>query len=105
MSNLESLRKRGNFLAKEPFSEEKDKLKENVEKKLPSQTIETEKYTPSKNQRKTLKVSSQTKKELEELKRYLQVEYNYEVIQFLIDDYVTSQLSPSEKVRFKGNTQ
>lgn len=111
MSNLEALRKRGNFAPKEAFeekeaTEEKKKVTRPVAKKQSTaiENIETDKYVPSTNQRKTLKVSPQTKKELEELKRYLRVEFNYEVIQFLIDDYVNTRLSTSEKARFKGNT-
>jgi len=50
-------------------------------------------------------VSPQTKAEIQELKRYLKMGYNYEVIQFLIDDYVEDHLSSSEKRRFKENTE
>ena len=105
MSNLETLRKRGNFTPTQSFVEPEKEPK--VEINQPTQSaeiIETDKYIPSPNQRKTLKVSPQTKKELEELKRYLKVEYNYEAIQFLIDNYVNTQLSSQEKNRFKDNT-
>ncbi|KGB49681.1 hypothetical protein LH61_09420 [Leuconostoc mesenteroides P45] len=105
MSNLEALRKRGNFTPKESFieSEKEPKFKINQPSQK-TEIIETDKYIPSPNQRKTLKVSPQTKKELEELKRYLKVEYNYEAIQFLIDNYVNSQLTAQEKNHFKDNT-
>ena len=105
MSNLETLRKSGNFTPKQSFVEQEKEPQ--VEINQPTQSteiIETDKYIPSPNQRKTLKVSPQTKKELEELKRYLKVEYNYEAIQFLIDNYVNTQLSAQEKNRFKDNT-
>ncbi|MCT4420503.1 hypothetical protein EFT49_09980 [Leuconostoc falkenbergense] len=105
MSNLETLRKRGNFTPKQSFVEPEKEPK--VEINQPTQSaeiIETDKYIPSPNQRKTLKVSPQTKKELEELKRYLKVECNYEAIQFLIDNYVNTQLSGQERNRFKDNT-
>ena len=105
MSNLETLRKRGNFTPKESFIEtEKEPPIEINQPIKNNEIIETDKYIPSPNQRKTLKVSPQTKKELEELKRYLKVEYNYEAIQFLIDNYVNTQLSAQEKNRFKDNT-
>lgn len=105
MSNLETLRKRGNFTPKESFIEtEKEPPVEIKQPIKNNEIIETDKYIPSPNQRKTLKVSPQTKKELEELKRYLKVEYNYEAIQFLIDNYVNTQLSAQEKNRFKDNT-
>jgi len=105
MSNLETLRKRGNFTPKESFIEtEKETPVEITQPIKNDEIIETDKYIPSPNQRKTLKVSPQTKKELEELKRYLKVEYNYEAIQFLIDNYVNTQLSAQEKNRFKDNT-
>ncbi|MCK8617990.1 hypothetical protein LNP00_06445 [Fructobacillus sp. M158] len=111
MSNLEALRKRGNFAPKEAFEEkkapeEKKEVTKQVDEKQSNavEEIATDKYVPSPNQRKTLKVSPQTKRELEELKRYLRVEFNYEAIQFLIDDYVNTRLTASEKTRFKGNT-
>ncbi|MDI6668139.1 hypothetical protein QMA56_10525 [Leuconostoc falkenbergense] len=105
MSNLETLRKRGNFTPKESFIETEKEIPVEINQPIKNdEIIETDKYIPSPNQRKTLKVSPQTKKELEELKRYLKVEYNYEAIQFLIDNYVNTQLSAQEKNRFKDNT-
>lgn len=105
MSNLETLRKRGNFTPKQSFVESEKEPKVEINKPTQNEEIiETDKYIPSPNQRKTLKVSPQTKKELEELKRYLKVEYNYEAIQFLIDNYVNTNLNPKEKSRFKDNT-
>lgn len=58
----------------------------------------------SENQRKTLKVSPQTKTEIEELKRELKMGFNYEVIQFLIDNYVHDHLNLQQQKRFHENS-
>lgn len=107
VNKLEALRKKGNFTPEKPFLENDTVTPKKEKENKPVSTIpdETSKYIPATNQRKTLKVSPQTKAEIEELKRYLKMGYNYEVIQFLIDDYVDDHLSPSEKRRFKENTE
>lgn len=72
MSNLETLRKRGNFTPKQSFVEPEKEPK--VEINQPTQSaeiIETDKYIPSPNQRKTLKVSPQTKKRIRGTKTLL----------------------------------
>lgn len=58
----------------------------------------------SNNQRKTIKVSPQTKAEIEELKRFLRMGFNYEVIQFLIDNYVHEHLNLQQQKRFHENS-
>ena len=58
----------------------------------------------SNNQRKTIKVSPQTKAEIEELKRFLRMGFNYEVIQFLIDNYVHEHLNLKPQKRFHENS-
>lgn len=110
INKLETLRKKGNFTPAKPFSEsreipQKTKFKEKNDVKADETSDETSQYIPATNQRKTLKVSPKTKVEIEELKRYVKMEYNYEVIQFLIDNYVADHLSSSEKRRFKENTE
>lgn len=110
MSNLENLRKKGNFQPNQAYNPSNDEKKiKNIEPQKKSeeqkQTNDSaDKYIPSVNQRKSLKVSPQTKIELEELKRSLQLGFNYEVIQYLIDNYINTNFSQKEKQRFKENT-
>lgn len=111
MSNhLEKLRKQGNFTPQKSFMEDSSLENEkNVYKKTDNSKdsidTENEKYIPGKNQRKTLKVSPQTKLEIEELKRELRMGFNYEVIQYLIDNYVHEHLNPRQQQRFHENTK
>ncbi|WP_282802548.1 hypothetical protein [Secundilactobacillus kimchicus] len=97
VNKLEELRKRGNFTPQNPFSES-DSTQQNTHNKI--EPDETAKYISAANQRKTLKVSPQTKSEIEELKRQLKMSFNYEVIQFLIDDYIETHLTAAEKKEF-----
>lgn len=114
INKLEELRKTGNFTPNKPFDDSVEKKidkqlsnESNLEKdeKKRQKNVEVAKYIPSTNQRKTLKVSNQTKAEIEELKRQLKMGFNYEVIQYLIDNYVDTTLSTSQKRRFRENTE
>lgn len=102
-NKLEELRKSGNFTPQEPFSGKSADNRSNIT--FHKKETDTSKYIPSANQRRTLKVSNQTNKEITELKRHLKLRYVYEVVQFLIDDYVKDHFSVSEKKRFEDNTK
>ena len=52
-----------------------------------------------KNQKATIKISGEIKKNLEAIKVMQKLKYDYEAIQFLIDDF-TQSLSPEEKRRY-----
>lgn len=113
-NHLEALRKQGNFTPQNSFHEETndehsesnpkeviDHNQTNSESKIVPDSV---KYVPGKNQRKTIKVSPQTKAEIEELKRQLKMGFNYEVIQFLIDNYVHEHLNLQQQKRFHENS-
>lgn len=109
-NHLETLRKQGNFTPQNSFHDETSDSKPkkvtaqnhpNSESKIVPESV---KYVPGKNQRKTLKVSPQTKAEIEELKRELKMGFNYEVIQFLIDNYVHDHLNLQQQKRFHENS-
>ncbi|MCT6890222.1 MAG: hypothetical protein M3Z87_11325 [Lactobacillus sp.] len=104
-NHLEELRKQGNFTPQNAFHEEETKPKYiNNQQETTKIVAESVKYVPGKNQRKTIKISPQTKAEIEELKRELRMGYNYEVIQFLIDTYVHDHLNIQQQKRFHENS-
>jgi uncharacterized FlaG/YvyC family protein len=58
-----------------------------------------------KNQQGSIKISNQSKEELEALMKITNTKYNYEIIDLLIDWYVEKELTPAQKKKFKLLTE
>ncbi|MBJ8113696.1 hypothetical protein JDS99_29650 [Bacillus cereus group sp. N6] len=58
-----------------------------------------------KNQQGSIKISNQSKEELEALMKITNTKYNYEIIDLLIDWYVEKELTPAQRKKFKLLTE
>ncbi|PGA96611.1 hypothetical protein [Bacillus wiedmannii] len=58
-----------------------------------------------KNQQGSIKISNQSKEELEALMKITNTKYNYEIIDLLIDWYVEKELTPTQRKKFKLLTE
>ncbi|MEK4894230.1 hypothetical protein MHH74_29840 [Bacillus sp. FSL M7-0996] len=77
-----------------------DSLDSNTEKKL--QTPEKKNF---KNQQGSIKISSQSKEELEALMKITNTKFTHEIIDLLINRYVESELTAEQKIKFKLLTE
>ncbi|KFM95608.1 hypothetical protein D0U04_28095 [Bacillus clarus] len=75
-------------------------LIENTEKKI--QAPEKKKF---KNQQGSIKISSQSKEELEALMKLTNTKYAHEIIDLLINCYVENELTVEQKIKFKLLTE
>ncbi|WIY58959.1 hypothetical protein [Bacillus arachidis] len=82
-----------------PKNEQKQ---ENQQAKKKEQTPEKKKF---KNQKGSIKISSQSKKELGTLMKLTTTKYAHEIIDLLIHHYVENQLAPEQKRKFKLLTE
>ncbi|QWH75510.1 hypothetical protein EXW59_01230 (plasmid) [Bacillus mycoides] len=65
----------------------------------------TEPKKKFKNQQGSIKISNQSKEELEVLMKLTNTKFNYEIIDLLIDRYVENELTPEQKRKFKLLTE
>ncbi|MGE7939842.1 hypothetical protein [Bacillus paramycoides] len=116
-------RKKSNFEPTEPYVPEQGQAttenKEVAATVTPSQPKTEEKTTTRKekriektepkkkfkNQQGSIKISNQSKEELEVLMKLTNTKFNYEIIDLLIDRYVENELTPDQKRKFKLLTE
>lgn len=113
-------RTKGNFNPKDPYvpNENSDGTKKeetptpsaptveqkqvNQKEKNKEQATEKKKF---KNQQGSIKISSQSKEELEALMKLTNTKYAHEIIDLLIDRYVENELTSAQKRKFKLLTE
>lgn len=114
-------RKKSNFEPTEPYVPEQGQavVENNELPAAPSQPKTEEKQvTPKekrnektepkkkfKNQQGSIKISNQSKEELEVLMKLTNTKFTYEIIDLLIDRYVENELTPDQKRKFKLLTE
>lgn len=54
-----------------------------------------------KNQKGSIKISNQSKQELEALMKLTNTKFHYEIIDLLVDRYIENELTPEQKRKFK----
>lgn len=114
-------RKKSNFEPTEPYvpeqgqavvenkevpaapSQPKTEEKQVDRKEKRSETTEPKKKF--KNQQGSIKISNQSKEELEVLMKLTNTKFTYEIIDLLIDRYVENELTPEQKRKFKLLTE
>ncbi|PHA98664.1 hypothetical protein COE79_20450 [Bacillus toyonensis] len=114
-------RKKSNFEPTEPYvpeqgqavvennevsvapSQPKTEEKQLDRKEKRSETTEPKKKF--KNQQGSIKISNQSKEELEVLMKLTNTKFTYEIIDLLIDRYVENELTPEQKRKFKLLTE
>lgn len=114
-------RKKSNFEPTEPYVPEQGQavVENNEVPATPSQTKTEEKQVTRKekrnekteskkkfkNQQGSIKISNQSKEELEVLMKLTNTKFAYEIIDLLIDRYVENELTPELKRKFKLLTE
>ncbi|MEK5205325.1 hypothetical protein NST55_29225 [Bacillus sp. FSL R10-2789] len=114
-------RKKSNFEPTEPYVPEQGQatVETNEVAAIPSQPKSEEKQVSRKekrsektepkkkfkNQQGSIKISNQSKEELEVLMKLTNTKFNYEIIDLLIDRYVENELTPDQKRKFKLLTE
>ncbi|MCP9225097.1 hypothetical protein NMG90_06275 [Bacillus mycoides] len=112
-------RKKSNFEPTEPYVPEQATVENNEVAAVPSQpkteekqvsrkekrSEKTEPKKKFKNQQGSIKISYQSKEELEVLMKLTNTKFNYEIIDLLIDRYVENELTPEQKRKFKLLTE
>ncbi|PGU32645.1 hypothetical protein COD66_20250 [Bacillus cereus] len=114
-------RKKRNFEPTEPYVQKQGQaaIDNNAEATAPSQPKTEEKQVTRKekrnektetekkfkNQQGSIKISNQSKEELEVLMKLTNTKFAYEIIDLLIDRYVENDLTPEQKRKFKLLTE
>ncbi|CAM4360818.1 hypothetical protein CN575_29695 [Bacillus wiedmannii] len=114
-------RKKRNFEPTEPYVPKQGQavIDNNAEATAPSQPKTEEKQVTRKakrnektetkkkfkNQQGSIKISNQSKEELEVLMKLTNTKFAYEIIDLLIDRYVENELTPEQKRKFKLLTE
>ncbi|MFJ8417146.1 hypothetical protein ACQKNN_26885 [Bacillus paramycoides] len=113
-------RTKGNFKPEDPYVKNEDPivLKDNEntppsptknEQKQVTQKEKGKEQEPNKkkfkNQQGSIKISSQSKEELEALMKLTNTKYAHEIIDLLIDRYVENELTSAQKRKFKLLTE
>ncbi|EJS45042.1 hypothetical protein V7652_23960 [Bacillus thuringiensis] len=114
-------RKKSNFEPTEPYVPEQGQavVENNEVPSAPSQPKTEEKQVAQKekrnekteskkkfkNQQGSIKISNQSKEELEVLMKLTNTKFTYEIIDLLIDRYVENELTPEQKRKFKLLTE
>ncbi|HDX9695281.1 hypothetical protein CON27_27335 [Bacillus thuringiensis] len=114
-------RKKSNFEPTEPYVPEQGQavVEDNEVPSAPSQPKTEEKQVTQKekrnekteskkkfkNQQGSIKISNQSKEELEVLMKLTNTKFTYEIIDLLIDRYVENDLTPEQKRKFKLLTE
>lgn len=110
-------RKKSNFEPTEPYvPEQGEAVVENdevpaspsqpkTEEKQVNRNEKTESKKKFKNQQGSIKISNQSKEELEVLMKLTNTKFTYEIIDLLIDRYVENELTPEQKRKFKLLTE
>ncbi|HDX9654369.1 TPA: hypothetical protein ROY23_004890 [Bacillus wiedmannii] len=114
-------RKKSNFEPTEPYVPEQGQavVEKNEVPAAPSQSKTEEKQVTQKekrnektetkkkfkNQQGSIKISNQSKEELEVLMKLTNTKFTYEIIDLLIDRYVENELTPEQKRKFKLLTE
>ncbi|PER24667.1 hypothetical protein CN490_22960 [Bacillus cereus] len=114
-------RKKSNFEPTEPYVPEQGQavVENNEVPSAPSQSKTEEKQVTRKekrnektepkkkfkNQQGSIKISNQSKEELEVLMKLTNTKFTYEIIDLLIDRYVENELTPDQKRKFKLLTE
>lgn len=83
-------------------TQEIEKTKVKIQEQEPKKTKEKKAF---KNQQGSIKISNQSKEELEALMKITNTKYNYEIIDLLIDWYVEKELTPAQRKKFKLLTE
>ncbi|MEN1938230.1 hypothetical protein AAIE21_22300 [Paenibacillus sp. 102] len=84
------------------FSPKNEQKQVNQQEKKNEQTPEKKKF---KNQQGSIKISSQSKEELEALMKLTNTKYAHKIINLLINSYVENELTPEQKRKFKILTE
>lgn len=113
-------RTKGNFKPEDPYVKNEDpvapKVKEdnppsptkNEQKQIIQEETKEEQEPEKKkfkNQQGSIKISSQSKEELEALMKLTNTKYAHEIIDLLIDRYVENELTSAQKRKFKLLTE
>lgn len=85
-----------------PSASKNEPKQVNQKEKKKEQAQEKKKF---KNQQGSIKISSQSKEELEALMKLTNTKYAHEIIDLLIDRYVENELTSAQKRKFKLLTE
>ncbi|EEM56386.1 hypothetical protein BK764_00040 [Bacillus thuringiensis serovar israelensis] len=111
-------RQNGNFEPKDPYVPEQGQAavennevaatvtpEEKPTDRKEKRNEKTETKKKFKNQQGSIKISNQSKEELEVLMKLTNTKFAYEIIDLLIDRYVENELTPDQKRKFKLLTE
>ena len=88
-----------------PVSPYQPKTEEKQVTRKEKRNEKTESKKKFKNQQGSIKISNQSKEELEVLMKLTNTKFAYEIIDLLIDRYVENDLTPEQKRKFKLLTE
>ncbi|PFY72539.1 hypothetical protein [Bacillus wiedmannii] len=88
-----------------PAAPSQPKIEEKQVTRKEKRNEKTEPKKKFKNQQGSIKISNQSKEELEVLMKLTNTKFTYEIIDLLIDRYVENELTPDQKRKFKLLTE
>jgi len=88
-----------------PAAPSQPKTEEKQETRKEKRNEKAESKKKFKNQQGSIKISNQSKEELEVLMKLTNTKFTYEIIDLLIDRYVENELTPEQKRKFKLLTE
>lgn len=88
-----------------PAAPSQPKIEEKQVTRKEKRNEKTESKKKFKNQQGSIKISNQSKEELEVLMKLTNTKFAYEIIDLLIDRYVENELTPEQKRKFKLLTE
>ncbi|MCU5489935.1 MULTISPECIES: hypothetical protein [Bacillus cereus group] len=88
-----------------PAAASQPKTEEKQETRKEKRNEKAESKKKFKNQQGSIKISNQSKEELEVLMKLTNTKFTYEIIDLLIDRYVENELTPEQKRKFKLLTE
>jgi len=88
-----------------PATSSQPKTEEKQVTRKEKRNEKTESKKKFKNQQGSIKISNQSKEELEVLMKLTNTKFAYEIIDLLIDRYVENELTPEQKRKFKLLTE
>lgn len=89
----------------EPVESKNNEHTPAVETKSEQKQVTPKEKKKFKNQQGSIKISSQSKEELEALMKLTNTKYVHEIIDLLIDRYVENELTSAQKRKFKLLTE
>lgn len=88
-----------------PAAPSEPKTEDKQVTRIEKRNEKTEPKKKFKNQQGSIKISNQSKEELEVLMKLTNTKFTYEIIDLLIDRYVENELTPDQKRKFKLLTE